>query len=85
MIWAQVSLYDLGNEPGGNCEMAINGTAVPSTSTAFTLKSGTANLTIVSAATLTPSSNTIEIDCQSSDSTTVASVNLSLVTVDALN
>jgi hypothetical protein len=42
-------------------------------------------MTIVSAATLTGGGSTVEVDCSSSDNTAVASVNLSLVTVDALN
>ena len=85
MIWAQVNLDDSLNEPAGNCGMLLNGTALPNTGTAFTLKSGTGNLTIVSAATFTASGSTIEVDCEDGDNTTLANVNLSLVTVDALN
>ncbi len=85
MIWAQVNLEDGLNEPSGNCAMKLNGTELPNTSTSFELKSGVGNLTIVSAATLTASGSTIEVDCESGDTTTTANVNLSLVTVDALN
>jgi hypothetical protein len=85
MIWAQVILNDSLNETSGNCNMKINGTAISSTSTGFELKSGSGNFTIVSAATLTASGSTIEVDCEDGDNTTTANVNLSLVTVDALN
>jgi hypothetical protein len=85
MMTAQVILTDGLNEPTGVCELKINGTVAANTSTGWVLKSGTGNLTIVSAATLTATGSFIEVDCLSGDTTTVAGVNLALVTVDALN
>ena len=49
------------------------------------LKSGTANLTIVSAATLSDGGSTVDAQCRMGDNTTNASVNLALVKIDALN
>jgi hypothetical protein len=85
MITAQVILSDGLNETSGNCQLFVNATAAPNTATAFELKSGSGNLTIVSAASLTASGSFIEVDCESGDTTTTANVNLALVTVDALN
>jgi hypothetical protein len=85
MIWAQVEVLDGASEPDGNCSLSVNGTVQASTVTPFELKNGDANLTIVSAATLTGGGSTVEVDCTSTDNTTTANVNLALVAVDALN
>lgn len=85
MITAQVALDDALNEPSGECRLAVNGSKVPNSDTPIVLKSGTGNLTLVAAATLTASGSTVEVDCVIGDNTTLANVNLALVTVDALN
>jgi hypothetical protein len=85
MIWAQISLDDSLNEPSGNCSLKVNGVVQSSTGTGFELKSGTANLTIVSAATLSGGGSTVDAQCRMGDNTTSANVNLALVKIDALN
>ena len=85
MIWAQISLDDSLNEPSGNCSLKVNGVVQSPTSTGVELKSGTANLTIVSAATLSGGGSTVEAQCRMGDNTTSANVNLALVKIDALN
>jgi len=85
MIWAQISLDDSLNEPSGNCSLKVNGVVQSPTATGVELKSGTANLTIVSAATLSGGGSTVDAQCRMGDNTTSANVNLALVKVDALN
>jgi hypothetical protein len=85
MITAQVLFEDSLNEPFARCDIEVNGSALPNTSTASQLKTGIGNMTIVSAATLSGGGSTVEVDCSSQDTTTVASVNLALITVDAVN
>jgi len=85
MIWAQISLDDSLNEPSGNCSLKVNGVVQSPTVTAVELKSGTANLTVVSAATLSGGGSTVDAQCRMGDNTTSANVNLALVKVDALN
>ncbi|HXE94540.1 MAG TPA: hypothetical protein VN544_12130 [Gaiellaceae bacterium] len=85
MIWAQISLDDSLNEPSGNCSLKVNGVVQSPTATAVELKSGTANLTVVSAATLSGGGSTVDAQCRMGDNTTSANVNLALVKVDALN
>ncbi len=85
MVWGQVSLEDGTSEPFGGCDVEVNGSAVASSNTAWQAKDGLANLTIVSAATLTGSGSVVEVDCDSSDNTTKASANLALIALNALN
>jgi hypothetical protein len=85
MIWAQISLDDSLNEPSGNCSLKVNGVLQQPTATGVELKSGTANLTIVSAATLSGGGSTVDAQCRMGDNTTSANVNLALVKIDALN
>src|SRR6476646_10505785 len=85
MIWAQISLDDSLNEPSGNCSLKVNGVVQSPTATGVELKSGTANLTIVSAATLSGGGSTVDAQCRMGDNTTSANVNLALVKIDALN
>jgi hypothetical protein len=85
MIWAQISLDDSLNEPSGNCSLKVNGVVQSSTGTGVELKSGTGNLTIVSAATLSGGGSTVDAQCRMGDNTTSANVNLALVKIDALN
>lgn len=86
MIWAQVTLEDVLNDSQAGSKLVVNGTDLPNTGTPSMLKTGIGNMTIVSADTLTASGSTVEVDCTSdSDNTTFANVNLSLVSVDALN
>jgi hypothetical protein len=85
MITGQVRLDDNLNEPSGTCHLSVNGAFQQTTSTAIELKDGTGNMTIVSAATLTGGGSSVEVDCTIGDNTTVANVNLALVSVDALN
>jgi hypothetical protein len=85
MIWAQISLDDSLNEPSGNCSLKVNGVIQQPTATGVELKSGTANLTIVSAATLSGGGSTVDAQCRMGDNTTSANVNLALVKIDALN
>jgi len=85
MIWAQISLDDSLNEPSGNCSLKVNGVVQSPTATGVELNSGTANLTIVSAATLSGGGSTVDAQCRMGDNTTSANVNLALVKIDALN
>ena len=85
MIWAQISLDDSLNEPSGNCSIKVNGVLQTPTATGVELKSGTGNLTIVSAATLSGGGSTVDVQCRMGDNTTSANVNLALVKIDALN
>ena len=85
MIWAQISLDDSLNEPSGNCSLKVNGVVQSPTATGVELKSGTGNMTIVSAATLSGGGSTVDVQCRMGDNTTSANVNLALVKIDALN
>jgi hypothetical protein len=86
MIWAQVWLYDSTNEPFGRCQIAVNGSELPDTESGMRLKDGHANVSIVSAATLSGGGSTVEIDCTATDNTTSARLaGLALLKVDALN
>ena len=85
MITAEVNLLDGLDEPSVDCRLSINGTKQQSSTTLLAVKSGWGDLTIVSATTLTGGGSTVEVECNSSDSTTTANVNLALVLVDALN
>src|SRR5436853_380108 len=73
------------DEPFGTCRLNVNGTDQANSSTFFQLKSGQGSVTLVSAATVSGGGSTIEVDCNTTDSTTVAGVNLSLAKVDNLN
>jgi uncharacterized protein involved in outer membrane biogenesis len=85
MIWAQASFHDSLNEPNVACHIDINGVLLSGSSTGNNLKSGEGEIAIVSAATLTGSGSTVEVDCTSADNTSVVDVNLSLMEVNALN
>jgi hypothetical protein len=85
MIWAQVQLLDGLNEPTASCKIAVNGSDLSNSDTLLVLKQGIGALTIVSAATLSGGGSTVEVDCNASDGTTLATVNLALIAVDALN
>jgi hypothetical protein len=85
MMWAEVQVGSTNAEPDVACELRAAGTAIPNTRTAIELKAFEGNVSIVSAASLTGSSNTVELDCASSDSTTTVNANLALVPLDALN
>jgi hypothetical protein len=69
----------------GNCSLKVNGVLQTPTATGVELKSGTGNLTIVSAATLSGGGSTVDVQCRMGDNTTSANVNLALVKIDALN
>jgi len=85
LIWGEADLGSTNPEPDVACELRANGTAIPNTRTVAEPNGFEGNLSIVSAASLTGSSNTVELDCFSSDSTTTANANLALVPIDALN
>jgi hypothetical protein len=93
MIWAQASFHDGGNEPQVTCQVEVNGAPIPPVaadgtgiaSAEATLKNGIGGFTIVSADTLTTPGSTVEVDCASADNSTLVSVSLSLLRVDALN
>jgi hypothetical protein len=58
----------------------------PNTGVGIVLKSGSGEVTITSAVTLTGGGSTVEVVCDSADSTTQAgNANLSLLKIDALN
>jgi hypothetical protein len=82
-ITAEVAFEDGTDEPNGFCKLVVNGTKVQGAEVA--LKVGVGSETFVDAETLSNGSNTIEVDCQLTDNTTVGSGHLSLVKVDALN
>ena len=86
MVWGQVALGDAGNlDADVICRVDVNGSVVTGTTTHVELKGGEGNLTIVSAATLSSGGSSVELECTSGDTTTVADSNLALVPVDALN
>lgn len=86
MIWAQAWLYEPGAEPFTRCQIAVNGTELTDTESGMRLKDGHANLSIVSAATLGGGSNTVELDCTSTDNQLSARLaTIALLRVDALN
>jgi hypothetical protein len=83
VITAQVHFDDGTNEPGGFCNLLVNGSKVQGATVA--LKFGVGSETFVDAESLSNGNNTIEVDCGMDDNTAVASGHLSLVKVDALN
>jgi len=85
LIWGEAELVSANPEPDVACELRANGTAIPNTRTRIELKAFEGNVSIVSAASLSGTSNTIEFDCFSSDSATTVDANLALVPIDALN
>jgi hypothetical protein len=85
MIWGQVTFDDVLNEPTGGCSIVVNGTSQPNTAAGVALKNGVANLTMVSAATLSGGGSTVEVQCSLGDNTGVADTNLALIKVDAIN
>ena len=85
MIWAEVEFNDPPNEPADGCEIAVNGSALTTSNEVTNLKNGLGNLTIVFADTLAGAGNHVEVDCDSSDNSGFANLNLSLVAVNALN
>lgn len=75
--------------PYVNCWAALNGSRLNNTFVDITLVgglSGSGEAVMVTAVTITGTSNTVELDCQSQDNTTQATnANLTLIQVDALN
>jgi Collagen triple helix repeat (20 copies) len=85
LVWAQVSLDDPQNL-AGSCTVSVNGTADQGTQTVFsTSPTGGANMTLVATETLTGGGSSVGLDCGADDATTIATVHLALVTVDAVN
>jgi hypothetical protein len=84
-VTAQVYLDDGTNEVGAACRLSVDGSTVPNTLTPAELKTGEANLTIVSAIALTGGGSSVEVQCNTEDSSAVANVNLLLVSVDTIN
>jgi hypothetical protein len=85
MIYAQADLTD-SSTSFALCIIKVNGTALPNAGVEVQLVNGVGTGTMVWAATLSGGASFVEVDCTNQDdNTSVASVNLSLVTVDALN
>ena len=86
MLWGQVWLDDVLNEPFVDCEVLLNGSVLKNTVVHTILKSGSGDPVMVSGATLSGTSNTIEVDCRAQDNTTVAhEANLTMIQIDTLN
>ena len=83
-VTAQVEISSGLDEPPGVCKLELNGSVVSGTTTLWQAKDGTANLTIVTAVTVTGGS-TADVICASVNSAPMADLNLLLVGVDSIN
>jgi hypothetical protein len=86
MVWAQAWIYDGSNEVFSGCRLTADGAEIPNTESGIQLKSGSGQLSIVTAVTLGAGSNEIDLDCTAGDATSSARLaSIGLVKVDALN
>ena len=86
MVSAQISAEDSGgSNPDIRCHVSVNGSELSGTDSRAPGVDFEATLTIVSAAALGGGGNSVSVSCETGDSTTFASVNLTLARVDALN
>jgi hypothetical protein len=86
MISAELQIADNSSSPPTvDCVVYADGTAPANASVDLNPVDGFQELSIVTAAALTNTTNSVGVDCYSTGNSTVASGNLDLVTVDALN
>ena len=86
MIWAQIfDVSQSSSNPDTRCHISVNGSQLAGTDSQAPGVDGEATMTIVSADAMNGGGNSVSVECETGDSTTTATVNLSLTRVDALN
>jgi len=86
MLSANVEAAAVSGTPQVYCQLYADAVAIPGARSAVTVaSSGSASLSIVSAAGLAGGSSSVELQCGAVGGTTVVDANLTLVEVDALN
>jgi hypothetical protein len=82
LIWANADIGASGGAAG--CELVADGSAIPNSQTQTDVAS-VATVSLVSETSLPSGSNTIELDCDASNTPASAEANLVAAAVDALN